>query len=269
MSGGEHRFSFSPYGWVGARTKALLAFNGHWLDRTTHSYPLGAGQRSYSPALMRFCSSDSLSPFGVGGLNAYAYCQNDPINKRDDTGHSPGLNNNLMRLKELAPTLLSHHKNQRLVGYQYNAVENTFTQFRARPHAGGFVGVLVSEASKPAGRLPQNIQGNFFVSTDMSIFIETRTVQSQTAAQSSTFASVSLDGYSDVFQRAGYKKWSVNPTFAKVSDLASGNFGPEMRIDGDGMRVFNPNASSDTQAGATGQGGTSVAKMNSRIRGET
>ncbi|WP_459205176.1 RHS repeat-associated core domain-containing protein [Pseudomonas sp. MLB6B] len=268
VSDGEHRCSFSPYCWMGTRTKALLAFNGHWLDRTTHSYPLGAGQRSYSPALMRFCSSDSLSPFGVGGLNAYVYCQNDPINKRDDSGHSPGLHNNLKRLHELGPALLASHKNQRLAGYQYDAGKNTFTEFRARSHTGGFAGTLVSKASKPDGLNPGDIQGDFFVSTDMSLFIKTKTVQSQTAAQSSTFASVSLEGYSDVFQRAGYKRWSVNPMFARVSDLASGNFGPEMLIDRDGMRVFNPNASGNTHAGAIDQCGTSVAEM-SRIRGKT
>ncbi len=36
---------------------------------------------------MRFNSPDSLSPFGRGGLNAYAYCQGDPINRSDPGGH--------------------------------------------------------------------------------------------------------------------------------------------------------------------------------------
>ena len=38
---------------------------------------------------MRFNSPDSWSPFGDGGLNAYAYCGGDPMNQADPTGHSP------------------------------------------------------------------------------------------------------------------------------------------------------------------------------------
>ncbi|KPZ22499.1 RHS repeat-associated core domain-containing protein, partial [Pseudomonas syringae group genomosp. 3] len=30
---------------------------------------------------------DSLSPFGKGGLNAYAYCAGDPVNRSDPSGH--------------------------------------------------------------------------------------------------------------------------------------------------------------------------------------
>ncbi|MFC9753074.1 RHS repeat-associated core domain-containing protein [Streptomyces sp. NPDC056921] len=37
--------------------------------------------------LARFHSPDSLSPFGDAGLNAYAYCLGDPINRVDPTGH--------------------------------------------------------------------------------------------------------------------------------------------------------------------------------------
>lgn len=36
---------------------------------------------------MRFNSPDSLSPFGKGGLNAYVYCEGDPINRDDASGH--------------------------------------------------------------------------------------------------------------------------------------------------------------------------------------
>ena len=36
---------------------------------------------------MRFNSPDSMSPFGQGGVNPYAYCEDDPINHSDPSGH--------------------------------------------------------------------------------------------------------------------------------------------------------------------------------------
>ena len=38
---------------------------------------------------MRFNSPDSLSPFGEGGVNAYGYCEGDPVNRADPGGHWP------------------------------------------------------------------------------------------------------------------------------------------------------------------------------------
>lgn len=57
--------------------------------RNTGYYLLGQGYRAYSPVLMRFTSADSWSPFGRGGLNAYAYCLGDPVNAVDPSGHAP------------------------------------------------------------------------------------------------------------------------------------------------------------------------------------
>ncbi|MGP5570349.1 RHS repeat-associated core domain-containing protein, partial [Pseudomonas helleri] len=54
-------------------------------------YLLGQGYREFNPVLMRFNSPDSWSPFGDGGINAYAYCDNDPLNKVDPTGHIPNI----------------------------------------------------------------------------------------------------------------------------------------------------------------------------------
>ncbi|OVU30967.1 hypothetical protein BME18_22975 [Klebsiella michiganensis] len=50
---------------------------------------MGNGYRAYSPALRRFTCPDSESPFGVGGINPYVYCDHDPVNKTDPSGHMP------------------------------------------------------------------------------------------------------------------------------------------------------------------------------------
>lgn len=81
--------AYSPYGHRPADGGlfSLAGFNGEQLDRVTGLYLLGNGYRAYSPTLMRFLGPDSMSPFGEGGLNAYAYCLGDPVNRVDPTGH--------------------------------------------------------------------------------------------------------------------------------------------------------------------------------------
>lgn len=64
-----------------------LGFNGERRDPVTGCYHLGNGYRMYSPSLMRFQAVDTCSPFGKGGINAYAYCLGDPINQSDPSGH--------------------------------------------------------------------------------------------------------------------------------------------------------------------------------------
>lgn len=67
---------------------SLLGFNGERPDPVTGHYLLGNGYRAFNPELMRFNSPDSWSPFGKGGLNAYAYCAGDPVNRIELDGHS-------------------------------------------------------------------------------------------------------------------------------------------------------------------------------------
>ncbi|MFK3907376.1 RHS repeat-associated core domain-containing protein [Pseudomonas monteilii] len=81
------RISYTPYGYLSADGRhSYLGFNGEYVD-VRNVYLLGNGYRTYDPALMRFHTADSLSPFGEGGLNAYAYCQGDPANHIDPSGH--------------------------------------------------------------------------------------------------------------------------------------------------------------------------------------
>ena len=84
---------YTPYGHLPADSglTSLLGFNGEHRDPITGHYMLGNGYRAFNPVLMRFNSPDSLSPFGEGGINAYAYCEGDPVNHQDPSGHVPTL----------------------------------------------------------------------------------------------------------------------------------------------------------------------------------
>ncbi|MDC3742382.1 RHS repeat-associated core domain-containing protein [Pseudomonas syringae pv. syringae] len=82
--------AYSPYGHR-AQGGPFSGFNGERADPVTGHYLLGNGYRAFNPVLMRFNRPDSLSPFGRGGLNAYAYCQGDPVNRSDPGGHIPVL----------------------------------------------------------------------------------------------------------------------------------------------------------------------------------
>ncbi|MEX2963463.1 RHS repeat-associated core domain-containing protein [Microbulbifer sp. TYP-18] len=64
-----------------------MGYNGHRQDPVSGLYHLGNGYRVYNPGLMRFHAADSMSPFGRGGVNSYAYALGDPINLRDPSGH--------------------------------------------------------------------------------------------------------------------------------------------------------------------------------------
>lgn len=78
---------YSAYGFHACSALSTgLAFTGQFLDMKSGCYLLGNGYRAYSPQRMRFNQPDEASPFGRGGVNAYMYCQGDPINRIDPTG---------------------------------------------------------------------------------------------------------------------------------------------------------------------------------------
>jgi RHS repeat-associated protein len=65
----------------------ILGFNGMRSDPVSGVRHLGNGYRVYHPVLSRFSAPDSWSPFGAGGINPYAYCAGDPVNRADPSGH--------------------------------------------------------------------------------------------------------------------------------------------------------------------------------------
>lgn len=77
---------YGPWGKDGTATSESHAgYSG--AVREEGGYLLG-GYRWYSPTLRRFNAPDSLSPFGEGGLNPYAYAGNNPVMRIDPDGHS-------------------------------------------------------------------------------------------------------------------------------------------------------------------------------------
>lgn len=65
-----------------------MGYNAQRVDPVTGYYHLGNGYRVYDPQHQAFYQSDSLSPFGEGGLNDRAYCAGqDPVNWHDPSGH--------------------------------------------------------------------------------------------------------------------------------------------------------------------------------------
>lgn len=88
-----YEYSYSPYGNEVDRsvdpteTTEHYAFKGQLTDKVSGMQLLGNGYRAYSPEDRRFISQDSLSPFGKGGLNGYAFANNNPFNYTDPSGH--------------------------------------------------------------------------------------------------------------------------------------------------------------------------------------
>lgn len=80
--------AYTAHGATVATTEHVpFGFTGERREPLTGWYVPG-GHRPYDPVLMCFLAPDSDSPFGRGGLNPYAYCAGDPINRVDPDGHS-------------------------------------------------------------------------------------------------------------------------------------------------------------------------------------
>jgi RHS repeat-associated protein len=78
-------YAYTPFGEGIGTTEQVaqpLGFTARERDAETGLYYYRA--RYYDPALARFLSED---PIGLaGGINLYAYAENDPVNRRDPSG---------------------------------------------------------------------------------------------------------------------------------------------------------------------------------------
>ena len=86
-----HSIAYTAYGYrpIENGLISVLGFNGERCDSVTGHYLLGNGYRAFNPVLMRFNGPDSMSPFGEGGINAYAFNSADPVNWVDPSGRAP------------------------------------------------------------------------------------------------------------------------------------------------------------------------------------
>lgn len=148
--------AYSPFGSSAtADRSSFLAFCGHYRDAQAGAYPLGNGHRHYSPTLMRFRSADSLSPFGRGGVNAYAYCLNDPINFVDPSGrflqYAGAVRSLLSNALNLGITALKYARDIKIARRYFS----TDPEFAASRH--GHVNTGAIEADVPRLTLMQKV----------------------------------------------------------------------------------------------------------------
>ena len=111
----SHSSAYDTFGFNPQSHPYGCRFNGQYQPPHSADYLLGNGYRAYLTRLRKFITPDHWSPFGRGGLNAYAYCAGDPVNFTDPSGHIPlG-----MLAGKIKPT---HHKQLR------NLLANKFPQ---------------------------------------------------------------------------------------------------------------------------------------------
>lgn len=122
--------AYGTYGAILNLLGPLQGFAGQMRDSHTGWYHLGNGRRVYNPVLMRFHSADRLSPFGKGGLNAYAYCLGDPVNYQDPSGQVAEFVGPVLGILGNGIGLLSS-------GLKGRAIFKINKTFRAEPGLGG------------------------------------------------------------------------------------------------------------------------------------
>ncbi|MFA7891824.1 RHS repeat-associated core domain-containing protein [Pseudomonas putida] len=115
----------------------LLGFNGEILIVLDVDYALGQGHRCFNPVRMRFNTPDRLSPFEAGGLNAYCYCEGDPVNHVDPSGKMKKIPRSNRPSARTIPTVGNQQPNHSpsSTASSSNSVNNTVASAQARaPH---------------------------------------------------------------------------------------------------------------------------------------
>ncbi|WP_367598756.1 RHS repeat-associated core domain-containing protein [Pseudomonas fulva] len=202
-------FSYLPYGDQRCAPRLCgLAYSGQLLDAVTGGYLLK--RRMYQPQLRRFYSPDPLSPFLKGGLNAYAYCENDPVNFND----LEGSNRFNFHKSNLAPVLNKiDNRKLRLKGFSYDSSKpegKRIEKFRAKVENG-----QLQERVDP----DVSLSGSFYVNEDQSLFI------SEFLVADGSLGLHPLKNFG--FIETGFSLKNVNPTHFK---MVGGKIVPESNM---------------------------------------
>ncbi len=148
----QQAMAYSPYGHhpTAGANQHLLGFNGECADPLSGHYLLGNGYRAFNPVLMRFNSPDSWSPFGKAGINAYAYCMNNPVLTEDSSGHLFGFIGK--HASNLASSLKAKAKNFFSGGVKTNRLREKTHRLKIKP------GISVSKAYKARDAMRESLQ---------------------------------------------------------------------------------------------------------------
>lgn len=96
-------------------------YRGYYYDTDTKLYYLQS--RYYDPETGRFLNTDAVDFLGATGTqlsyNAFAYCENDPVNYRDIYGSQKGINVNqilyiLKKIKPLLPVIIAYIESEQM-----------------------------------------------------------------------------------------------------------------------------------------------------------
>lgn len=154
--------AYSVYGHRPAESgvASVLGFNGERADPVTGHYLLGNGYRAFNPVLMRFNSPDSFSPFGRGGINGYAYCSAEPVNRADPSGHQAFsfIGKVLRKLADTAP--LAKKGTNALTG-KVQPFSTRYTEFESIEEILPDIFVATDYTRKGQARLTVNGHGSY------------------------------------------------------------------------------------------------------------
>ena len=259
-----HLISYECFGYATVKNVMGARFNGQYREGLTELYMLGNGYRAYSTRWMRFLSADSESPFGKGGINAYAYCQGDPINYSDPSGHFLraffGLAPRHRQLKKILATSFpgefSHHSNnEKLTNFLFKRekiVQQRYAEeLRALTPRKGILkrkistnrrGFAISNASSL--RTHTQIKG---ARRDVDMFIEAGINQNPTAGGGLRLKESWLAKYVPHIQSPTQGKWNAMAEFYVTAVIGTPGTLPSPKVMTSLMTITTP--ASQTQKG--------------------
>ncbi|MDC0534508.1 hypothetical protein OAO18_01720 [Francisellaceae bacterium] len=133
-------------------------------DQVTGWQFLGDGYRAYNPELRIFMKHDSMSPLGAGGINAYSYSLNDPINLFDPSGHVASGDMGDVSDKQKK----QYDVKQKQAELTSLMVAVIITSIVLSAIGGAVIGAIVGRIASASARLLLSIGGNFIIEAGLT-----------------------------------------------------------------------------------------------------